>query len=161
MGVLDEFRNKGLKVNWNVWSVLLGTHKLKNTKTPYQLKKYEPYLYDFLGNWETYKDPRLIAVNKNGDIGLKGKCMFCSRNWDCPDRIFWLPNQTQMLAMTTFTAKQIRKLEIILESQKRKNANVDDLLQQVDYMKEQLDFKHRANDNFHLVEKYIKEFIEK
>lgn len=114
-GMFDEWRRKGKHICWQTWSVLLGTHNLKRTKTPYQLHLYEPYIASFLVKREVNERPEFITRNLAGKTGLKGRCMFCSYIMSCPDRLLWnLGGEIEF--QTAFTRQELASLSLVMNN---------------------------------------------
>jgi len=142
MGIWDKFRNmgkdsggEGYTINWECWSLLLGDHNVKSVDENYRLFRYEPYINGFLVSSRSFQDPRDISINERGDIGLKGRCMFCNHVLTCPDRVIWSNMEKRQLSLNPLTPEEIKKGLAILEGLERKGVLVEDLVSKFKRMK--------------------------
>lgn len=120
LGHFDKYRRAGYHICWETWSVLLGVHSLKKTKTPYQLHLYDPHLADFLVRWEVNQNACYVTRNLKGKTGLKGRCMFCPHMYVCPDRVTWtLDGGMELFA--AFTPKEMANLVLVMRQHKSKH----------------------------------------
>ena len=117
LGHLDKYRRAGYHVCWETWSVLLGVHSLKKTKTPYQIHLYDPHLADFLVRWGVHQNAGYITRNLKGKVGLKGRCMFCSHIMSCPDRLMWNLGG-EMEFPTFFTRPEMAVINLVTKNMK-------------------------------------------
>ena len=119
LGLLDQYRQLGHHICWETWSILLGVHSYKKTKTPYQLHYYDSSIADFLVARGHHRDARYMTVNAKGKTGLKGRCMFCSVLPTCPDRMIWSIGG-EMEFFTSFTRTELARLSLVLGNVKMK-----------------------------------------
>jgi hypothetical protein len=146
MGIWDKFRNmgdgkggQGYAINWECWSLLFGDHKVKSVDENYRLHRYEPYINDFLESSRRFQNPRDISINERGEIGLKGRCMFCNHLLDCPDRVIWSNIEKRQIFTNPLTRSEINKGLIILEGLRKKGVLVEDLISKFKKMKRIMD----------------------
>lgn len=116
-GILDQYRKKGYHVCWETWSILFGVHGYKKYKTPYQIHHYSPDVTDFLVRGEVHANARYMTVNVKGNVGLKGRCMFCSYFLSCPDRLSWNFNE-EIEFNNFFTREELAKLNLLASKTK-------------------------------------------
>lgn len=155
-GVFDKWRQKGKHICWETWSVLLGVHGKKRTKTPYQLILYDPNVEDFLVSRGVNENPEYITRNLKGKIGLKGRCMFCSYLLSCPDRLLWsLDGEIEF--QTSFTRPELGFLNLL--SLNKKNPQMRDLIEKIQlYLSHARTAEEEINQNIDTV---LKEFEER
>lgn len=84
-GALDIASENGkYPINYENWSLLF---KKPNHQIGYTLNSYPQDLSGFLSALEIMQDPRFRSLNhRNFTYGLKGRCMFCAYQNNCPDR---------------------------------------------------------------------------
>lgn len=76
--------NGRFPVNHQVWS---GLFKQPNHAIGYALHKYNTDVRPFLDSLEILQRPKFRSLNhRNYSYGLKGRCMFCQYQNNCPDR---------------------------------------------------------------------------
>jgi len=152
-GVFDEWRQKGVHICWETWSVLLGVHGKKKTITPYQLILYDPDITDFLVSRGVNENPEYVARNLKGKIGLKGRCMFCAYILSCPDRLLWnLEGEIEF--HTTFSRKELAFFVMLLTDKKSRKA-VSLMEKTTIYLDEARNVEQETEDN---ITEVLKEF---
>lgn len=84
-GAFDIASENGqFPTNYENWSCLF---KKPNHQIGYALNSYPQDLSGFLSGLEIMRDPKFRSLNhRNFTYGLKGRCMFCAYQNNCPDR---------------------------------------------------------------------------
>ena len=84
-GAFDMATENGkYPINYENWS---GLFKKPNHVIGYEVNKYPQDLAHFLSALEIMRDPKPRTLNhRNETYGLKGRCMFCAYQNNCPDR---------------------------------------------------------------------------
>jgi hypothetical protein len=84
--------NGNFPINYENWS---GLFKKPNHAIGYDLWTYPQDLSGFLSALEIMRDPKPRTLNhRNFTYGLKGRCMFCAYQNNCPDRRMITEKQT-------------------------------------------------------------------
>lgn len=132
LGEFDRLRTNGHIINAQSYSVLLGKRKKipqyvinQGLPTQYQLFKYDMDSSPFLQCLEIRKSPRPIAMDVEGGIGIKGRCMFCNQIVYCPDNKMIPVNMTSqsIIPLTEFDLKDTTALVLLMSEMDNKSIN--------------------------------------
>ncbi|MBD3405076.1 MAG: hypothetical protein GF411_02935 [Candidatus Lokiarchaeota archaeon] len=87
-GNFDKASENGkYPINHECWS---GLFKRPNNEIGYELYKYPVDTSAFLEALDILKEPKFRTLNhRNFRLGLKGRCMFCAYQNNCPDRVVY------------------------------------------------------------------------
>lgn len=136
LGEFDKIRKRGYPVNSQSWSVLVGKPKRYPRNHPegqlYQLYKYDTDSSFFLIHQVIRDNPRPITSDLDGNVGLKGRCMFCSEAISCPEN-FILPHNfraDEIIPLVPFRLVELTTLRLAIKDMNQKN---------IHYLKDKLD----------------------
>lgn len=151
LGDMDKMRNNGHIINSQCYSVLLGNRKKipkyvlkQGLPTEYQFFQYEVDSTAFLECLEIRKSPRPIAMDIDGNVGIKGRCVFCGQLAYCPDNkiIPSVRNVQSLIPLTEFDLRDTTALTLLMSEMD--NPSINNVKKKIGLIHQQLENRQKA-----------------